>query len=501
MKLNAHVIFEGLQTAFNVSMAGKPHDSDQFGRPRFVTDRQVQLEPGYTYVALCDRLPKRPSSVADICLVCLGGNPPTAYSNERCVRLTIEGYADVFSVFNTLTNLYDRYDDWDNSLLTAIEEGYDLAYMIKISEPFFGNPLLVTNRYFRYIAYSPQIDTDERLEEFRPETDGTVSLSRVSAGMKDSPVNMTERSPIAGHSLFDLMSVNLFNGSRYIGSCTVVYANESPLDGHRQLATHLARRIEMQLRRHPELRYSENDALRRSLSNLVAGYPVDPAEWKRSASAITRDSFVCVKALPQAGSHDMPADLLCHVFEENVDGCSAVTYSDAIVAIINTSRDEVENGSLEAEVRYVLDKASLKAGMSSPYGDLLDTRRYYRSASIALEKGSEQDPEDNMHLFDDFALPYMIEQCPGEFPADMVCTRGLERLVAHDDRTGSEYMKTLRMYLDNNMNVAKTARDLYIHRTSLQARIERVEMMLDADLSNPDERLRVSMSLRVLENS
>jgi DNA-binding PucR family transcriptional regulator len=51
------------------------------------------------------------------------------------------------------------------------------------------------------------------------------------------------------------------------------------------------------------------------------------------------------------------------------------------------------------------------------------------------------------------------------------------------------------------MNVAKTARDLYIHRTSLQARIERVEMMLDADLSNPDERLRVSMSLRVLENS
>ena len=65
-------------------------------------------------------------------------------------------------------------------------------------------------------------------------------------------------------------------------------------------------------------------------------------------------------------------------------------------------------------------------------------------------------------------------------------TQGLDRAL-----------ETLQIYLNNNMNVAKTAEDLMIHRSTLLERLKRIEKLLDSDLKDPDERLCLSIILKI----
>lgn len=59
--------------------------------------------------------------------------------------------------------------------------------------------------------------------------------------------------------------------------------------------------------------------------------------------------------------------------------------------------------------------------------------------------------------------------------------------------------ETLRVYLKHNMSATKTAEALYLNRSTLLERLSRIKSLLDSDLSDPDERLRLQILLKALE--
>lgn len=81
----------------------------------------------------------------------------------------------------------------------------------------------------------------------------------------------------------------------------------------------------------------------------------------------------------------------------------------------------------------------------------------------------------------------------------MLCHERLLFLQEHDDSSGSDYMRTLRCYLDNHCNVVQTARELFIHRSTLLYRLEKIKEILESDLSSPDEILYLMLSFRFID--
>ena len=71
--------------------------------------------------------------------------------------------------------------------------------------------------------------------------------------------------------------------------------------------------------------------------------------------------------------------------------------------------------------------------------------------------------------------------------------------MLHDNAGGISYIETLKVFLDENMSYAKAARKLFIHRSTLIERIERIEKELSVDLEDPDQRLRLLLILKALE--
>ena len=67
---------------------------------------------------------------------------------------------------------------------------------------------------------------------------------------------------------------------------------------------------------------------------------------------------------------------------------------------------------------------------------------------------------------------------------------------AHDEASQVSYLETLRVYLDNNLSVTRTAAALYLHRSTLLDRLAHITQMLGRDLKDPDFCLTLGILLR-----
>ena len=76
----------------------------------------------------------------------------------------------------------------------------------------------------------------------------------------------------------------------------------------------------------------------------------------------------------------------------------------------------------------------------------------------------------------------------------------VSRLVNHDKNSSTSYIETLRVYLENNLSIAKTSSDLFVHRSTLMERLARIKRELSLDLDNPDVQLRLRILLRALQS-
>lgn len=81
----------------------------------------------------------------------------------------------------------------------------------------------------------------------------------------------------------------------------------------------------------------------------------------------------------------------------------------------------------------------------------------------------------------------------------MLCHEKLLLLQAHDKEQGTEYMRTLEVYLKNHLNAVQSARELYIHRSTFLYRLERIRALLDSDLTDYDELLYLMLSFYLLK--
>ena len=78
--------------------------------------------------------------------------------------------------------------------------------------------------------------------------------------------------------------------------------------------------------------------------------------------------------------------------------------------------------------------------------------------------------------------------------------QGLKNLRAYDQAKGSEHVRTLELYLQNECNVTRTAHNLHIHRSSLLKRLDKIKAMLDDDLEDSNHRLYYRLCLALMKH-
>ena len=198
----------------------------------------------------------------------------------------------------------------------------------------------------------------------------------------------------------------------------------------------------------------------------------------------------------------MPLGFVCNAVENDFPGGMAFSYKDtSVVAVVETPPQWPEDPTamLVERLSALMESSAVQIGVSNRTESLVDIRMALVEATIALDEGSLLDPGKGLYTFQDYALAELISRPLDELPLERFFSPGLARLVRHDATSPVSYIETLRSFLNNNMSVTATASALYIHRSTLIERLDRIKKLLGENLDDPDVRLRIEIVLRAMK--
>jgi DNA-binding PucR family transcriptional regulator len=76
------------------------------------------------------------------------------------------------------------------------------------------------------------------------------------------------------------------------------------------------------------------------------------------------------------------------------------------------------------------------------------------------------------------------------------CLQILGKVIAHDEKHGTDYLGTLRILLDNECSWTTTANQLYVHVNTVYYRMVKVEQLLNIDFSLFETRMDLFTAIR-----
>jgi PucR family transcriptional regulator, purine catabolism regulatory protein len=178
------------------------------------------------------------------------------------------------------------------------------------------------------------------------------------------------------------------------------------------------------------------------------------------------------------------------------DGDSAEV--GAIVPAEDDERLGRAAGILEQELAESLSGFSVTIGRSRRAGDPVDLYRAGNEARLAVNVGEAE--AHTLLAFEDtgayrLLLPAMSED-PGELQRFYAET--IEPLAAYDEQYETELVATIEAYLENDGNVAATAKRLFTHRHTIRYRLERAKELCGHDVSSTEGREKLGLGLKAM---
>lgn len=500
MKLNVDIILDNLSQFVKLECYGLKKSKLSLRRPEFYNGDSCNFERNRIYLTSFDRLTADPIFEDGVVIIIVGGDPPISYLEDKCVCISIKDSNNLLTISNLVHQIFDRYDEWDAALQSIINTTGSIKELIELSFPIFENPIFVLDDKFRFLAYSGIIDTEDELANYRPNKNGSLDIDRFTTFMNNFGMNASMIEPfLVTSNDVQYFIINLFNKKKYAGSLTIPFILRRHRQSDSALAQYLAKVIECSLDKFVKMVNTHTNILRSVFQNLLSGLPIDSNRMQYLKDNKISGQYVCVKVILGYPSQKVVSEYICTNIESNFSGCVAFEFESSVVAFIDINKISCDEKTLIGKVQKLLQLLNFKAGVSYSFTDLTMARLYYRQACVAFEMGFAINPDISYYLFHDSTLSYMILNSMGEFPPELLLTKGVSLLLDHDTDAQTNYVYTLRTYLNNSMNITKTAKDLFIHRSTFLDRLKRINKLLQIDLDDPDQRLRLLISLKVLE--
>ncbi len=250
---------------------------------------------------------------------------------------------------------------------------------------------------------------------------------------------------------------------------------------------------------------SQSDAMHSTIRKLISGNGVIDDNLAKNAFDLygwsVDDMLIALKIdLFEGSMWDTATNYLCSFLEESWPGSCAVPQGQAIIVIVDLSHRNWDSSvdTLMASLAETMSEYAFRVGLGNPFRGIENIRLSCRQAEIALEYGMISDPHFWYHSFDKVSLAYMMSMLKGEFEATQLCHPGVTMLLEHDSEHGTSYVDTLKAYLETHLNATHAAEKLFVHRSSMLRRLERIEKISGIDFDDPDQLLHVILSLRMV---
>ena len=159
-----------------------------------------------------------------------------------------------------------------------------------------------------------------------------------------------------------------------------------------------------------------------------------------------------------------------------------VLYQDALLIIGNVAHADYPQ--VLAELKQFLEIHFLYACISTPFHSLAQLRDQYALVRQGCTVGQKLATGTHLFEFKELNLHCLLQTAAEHFPIQHFLHPAIRILKVYDRENEADYRHTLITYLENNMNVLATAKQLFIHRNTLNYRLKKIEQLLNLSLDD-----------------
>ncbi len=429
------------------------------------------------------------------------------FGNASCIN---DVHCSDMELLNHLLRIFEKYHRFENDLNNVITGGGNLEELCRIGSAFFRNPIYIHDAYFNVIAlpawiqgminfsYNEETKTYNiplnMIEDFKFNDAYRKTMTMHHAGIWGN-----DQYPYEMRSLY----ANLWDENDYRGRILVNELNTPLRESQHYLIEFLAEKAVELLRqgsRNARSSIKDYEKTMRSLLLDNRAHPRDmntlmtTLEWKE------KDTYLCTCLESQdtdiiITSENVFRSALASIFPNSI----LFFEERRLFMIQNLTKYKGSAADVRHSIAPLARDSLMYGGMSAPTAGIYNLPYAYRQAGIALDYASTWKNAQWVVPFENCALAYLRDHIEVNLPPEYLAAHALQELKKHDEAKGSDFYHTLRTYLECERNIPKTSAALIIHRTTLLYRLEKIEELIHLHLEDPDERLYLLISFRLLE--
>lgn len=496
MKLSAVILKDELAQYVIMWKFGEQSDCLNLRRPEHYID-QIHLKNGHTYLARAEMLLERVSMEEGACLISIG-SPPEQLLEQKGSLFVVSGSMNSLIFFNVLHSIFEKYDEWDECLQDCIRKNSGLQSLLKASEVVFENPISVVNREYDILATTREFEDELQAREIPPEQLNVFKQEDMYHTLyaSDKPIIYTT----SIHDYRNLAYIVKLDGNYILGISMdeiLVPIRDSDFALFQHLADYIMAHYEKNESRDDSMSYVLSRYFTRMLEKeIIPEYELTEIMVKYQWSV--EDFYIVwvVKLTDNERRYNF-IQYFCSQIEKILSYSSVFEYDDKIVVVENISLEYEFDEKVEKFLRLMFN-SSISVGESKVFRNIKDMPMGYIQAISALKTGFEKSSDVKLYKFKDYILPYILENCTKELKTEMLLHEGILKMAEYDRIHGTSYILTLKTWLDCKFNMTKASKQLFIHRSTFQDRLNRIQNYFHVTLDTTDNVLYIMICLSII---
>lgn len=100
-------------------------------------------------------------------------------------------------------------------------------------------------------------------------------------------------------------------------------------------------------------------------------------------------------------------------------------------------------------------------------------------------------------LYEEMGIYQLLFSIQDHHILDRIINEQIGMLITYDQENDTEFLKTLDVYLQENANIANTAKRLYVHRNTVKYRIKRIQELLGKDIQEVNVQFNLRLAYKI----
>lgn len=147
-------------------------------------------------------------------------------------------------------------------------------------------------------------------------------------------------------------------------------------------------------------------------------------------------------------------------------------------------------------IKKRMDGLSVSVGIGNSYKDLKMMKQSLNEAELAIDSAKCQELDDTITKYKDIGIYGLLFSIQNRTVLENYFSEVLGA-INNNDNKDNNLIEILETYLNENCNITVTAEKLFLHRNTLKYKIKKIEELLNCDLHNFDDCMKVKIALYV----